>query len=455
VGDLHGWQADPYGQHETRYFSQGQPTRLVRDGDRETYDEVPSIRAAMNGSAPDQGNFGGVPPGSPSTSAIPAIAPSPAAGLNPPPAVGQLQGWEADPYRRHVYRYIIEGRPTVHVSDGGPVFEDDPAATPPVSEPREPASQHPATVGVWSMNDGQPEGSSGEPSPRRGESHVEEASPTDLICNSGRDDQAGARPLAELPGTGETFPETRGLHSVRSRGPEPGWYAGVSGTPGLHFWDGMQWTEHTWQDPLAQSTTLHAPEISTSSADLGPREPVARDMSVPSLVDEEGWRSDPLGRHQYRYFSQGQPTAHVSDAGHLSQDDPLRGAAAPVALAETPQPTPSPSPGSVLQAGRPTPTGVISSGTSATASPQDMSAMRGFNPMTHHRNRRVGRPIRMTAMNFATSSMAGRLGWSATVVGRSTTMAVPDENGAAPQRVHARALLRAEGPERRPAGLGR
>jgi hypothetical protein len=65
VGDLHGWQADPYGLHEARYFSQGQPTRLVRDGDRETYDEVPATGAAMNGSAPDLGSFGGVPPASP------------------------------------------------------------------------------------------------------------------------------------------------------------------------------------------------------------------------------------------------------------------------------------------------------------------------------------------------------------------------------------------------------
>ncbi len=349
MGDLHGWQADPYGLHEARYFSQGQPTRLVRDGGRETYDEVPSSRAAMNGSAPDLGSFGGVPPASPSTNAIPPLAPSPAAGLNPPPSVVQLQGWEADPYRRHVHRYFIEGRPTVHVSDGGPVFEDDPTATASVGAPGEPSQPAHAAVGIWSLNDGQPEGWGGEPYPRQEDGNFEMAPPTQFIRNGGRDDRAGARPLAEPSVTSETLPETRGLHSVRSRGPEPGWYAGVSGTPGLHFWDGTQWTEHTWQDPWAQSATLLAQEIPTSPADVGPRAPVAGDTGVQSLVEQEGWRSDHLGRHEYRYFSQGQPTAHVSDAGHLSQDDPLRGAVASVGRAEHPHPTQSLSRGSVLQ----------------------------------------------------------------------------------------------------------
>jgi hypothetical protein len=347
VGDLHGWQADPYGLHEARYFSQGQPTRLVRNGDRETYDEVPAARAAMNGSAPDRGSFGGDPPVSPSTSAMPAMAPSPAAGLDPPPSGGQLQGWEADPYRRHVHRYFIEGRPTVHVSDGGPVFEDDPAATASVGAPGEPSQRAQTAVGVWSLDDVQPEGWGGEPYPRHEEGRFEDAPPTDRY--GGRDDLTSARPPVGPPVASDTLPETRGLHSVRSRGPEPGWYAGVSGTPGLHFWDGVQWTEHTWQDPLAHSTTMEVQEIPISPADLGPRAPVAGDPSIQTLVEQEGWRSDHLGRHQYRYFAQGQPTAHVSDSGHLSQDDPLRGAVASTGRAEDPRPTPSLSRGSVLQ----------------------------------------------------------------------------------------------------------
>ncbi|HEX4830128.1 MAG TPA: hypothetical protein VH478_03430 [Trebonia sp.] len=41
AGDLQGWQPDPFGRHEARYFSAGQPTRLVRDGQAERYDELP------------------------------------------------------------------------------------------------------------------------------------------------------------------------------------------------------------------------------------------------------------------------------------------------------------------------------------------------------------------------------------------------------------------------------
>jgi hypothetical protein len=37
-----GWQPDPFGRHELRYFSAGQPTYLVRDGGVESSDPVPS-----------------------------------------------------------------------------------------------------------------------------------------------------------------------------------------------------------------------------------------------------------------------------------------------------------------------------------------------------------------------------------------------------------------------------
>src|SRR5215467_12992103 len=36
-----GWHKDPFGLHEARYFSAGSPTKLVRDGSVEGYDEPP------------------------------------------------------------------------------------------------------------------------------------------------------------------------------------------------------------------------------------------------------------------------------------------------------------------------------------------------------------------------------------------------------------------------------
>jgi len=36
-----GWFTDPYGRHEARWLSQGVPTKLVRDGTTEAFDEPP------------------------------------------------------------------------------------------------------------------------------------------------------------------------------------------------------------------------------------------------------------------------------------------------------------------------------------------------------------------------------------------------------------------------------
>jgi len=36
-----GWYRDPFGVHENRWFSDGDPTKLVRDGAAVAYDEPP------------------------------------------------------------------------------------------------------------------------------------------------------------------------------------------------------------------------------------------------------------------------------------------------------------------------------------------------------------------------------------------------------------------------------
>jgi hypothetical protein len=43
-----GWYRDPYGLHEDRYFSNGQPTKLVRDKATESYDPPPSRPPDVN-----------------------------------------------------------------------------------------------------------------------------------------------------------------------------------------------------------------------------------------------------------------------------------------------------------------------------------------------------------------------------------------------------------------------
>jgi hypothetical protein len=36
-----GWFTDPFGLHEARWMSDGKPTKLVRDGDEESYEDPP------------------------------------------------------------------------------------------------------------------------------------------------------------------------------------------------------------------------------------------------------------------------------------------------------------------------------------------------------------------------------------------------------------------------------
>jgi hypothetical protein len=36
-----GWYTDPYGSHDARWMSAGRPTKLVRDGDVESYEDPP------------------------------------------------------------------------------------------------------------------------------------------------------------------------------------------------------------------------------------------------------------------------------------------------------------------------------------------------------------------------------------------------------------------------------
>jgi hypothetical protein len=39
--ELEGWFTDPFGRHEARWLSDGTPTKLVRDGELESYDDPP------------------------------------------------------------------------------------------------------------------------------------------------------------------------------------------------------------------------------------------------------------------------------------------------------------------------------------------------------------------------------------------------------------------------------
>jgi hypothetical protein len=70
-GVLQGWSADPFGLHDERYFSAGSPTKLVRDGRAESYDEPPPGAfepASVSGPAAGLAVPGGFAAGDPAAS---------------------------------------------------------------------------------------------------------------------------------------------------------------------------------------------------------------------------------------------------------------------------------------------------------------------------------------------------------------------------------------------------
>ncbi len=116
-GELQGWCADPFQLHEQRYFSAGQPTKLVRDGRAESYDEPPSptldrgaaAAAAVAGTSPASGQPGGWPVDQlvPSAAAPgqPLVPPAPSPGEQAAPPA-RPEPAAARPRRRPRFRLI-------------------------------------------------------------------------------------------------------------------------------------------------------------------------------------------------------------------------------------------------------------------------------------------------------------------------------------------------------------
>jgi hypothetical protein len=88
-GDLQGWSADPFGRHEQRYFSAGQPTKLVRDGLAESYDEPPPVSAEWSAPQAEPG------PGAAVSASAGAVWPAAASGEqgvpSPEPAAARTE----------------------------------------------------------------------------------------------------------------------------------------------------------------------------------------------------------------------------------------------------------------------------------------------------------------------------------------------------------------------------
>jgi hypothetical protein len=72
---LQGWSADPFGLHEERYFSAGRPTKLVRDGTVESYEDPPSDTYEVPDDEPEAEAFAPAPAAAPARYAPGRYAP--------------------------------------------------------------------------------------------------------------------------------------------------------------------------------------------------------------------------------------------------------------------------------------------------------------------------------------------------------------------------------------------
>ncbi len=125
MSEIKGWSADPSGRHQERYFSDGQPTGLVRDVGHESYDSGPSF-------SPPTSPIGFAPPGANGNGSAAATMPVSAPPLSPPPA-DYREGWHPDSSGQ--LRYFANGQPTAWVSDAAGVREE---AAPVVLTPPDP-----------------------------------------------------------------------------------------------------------------------------------------------------------------------------------------------------------------------------------------------------------------------------------------------------------------------------
>jgi hypothetical protein len=90
-----GWRRDPFGLHEARYFSDGEPTQVVRDGSITSYDPPPTAVVAAHATS---GESAELPNGQP---ARPTVPPSHGTWTGPP--VGW--GWYRDPWGKAAWRW--------------------------------------------------------------------------------------------------------------------------------------------------------------------------------------------------------------------------------------------------------------------------------------------------------------------------------------------------------------
>ena len=124
---LQGWQPDPYGRHQERYFSGGAPTALARDGSVEVQDSAPISEVGSTGDGAERGPARSATTFEPASEPIPVRAEGPleAAHSAPQPMPA---GWYPDPGSAGQQRYWDGSTWTPSVQEALPSMAPVPAS---------------------------------------------------------------------------------------------------------------------------------------------------------------------------------------------------------------------------------------------------------------------------------------------------------------------------------------
>jgi hypothetical protein len=136
VSQLDGWQIDTFGRHEGRYFTGGQPTNRVRDGNQFSYDALPA------GTASGKGGLA-VVPNPTSDNGLSGVAESlgPEAGWYPDPSTpGAMRYWDGSQWTNQVVP------PPPPPAPDAPPAPPPPAAAPPLPPEAAPERVPPGPV---------------------------------------------------------------------------------------------------------------------------------------------------------------------------------------------------------------------------------------------------------------------------------------------------------------------
>ncbi len=243
---LQGWHPDPTGRHQERYFSQGVPTHLFRDGNTEGYDDRAGFPTTVSYASEEEASRG-------SSAGDSNVAGSPPPGWYPDPLDSNYQRvwdgtqWTEQTQLRSVQAGGLEPGPTGPVQGPSSDSSGAPGAAPRFCVHCGSALGEEAKVGDQSRNGtrSQTGGDSYSPSPSKVPTNGHDS----YVAQVDHPWQTMGRETNEANGTVAISAPVQTPVVVPDPVPSPGWYP-VQGAPEMvRWWDGSQWGDVRYTDP--------------------------------------------------------------------------------------------------------------------------------------------------------------------------------------------------------------